>query len=78
MRNVTSIQNIDGRHFLSTAAPVGTHNRITATTTINLHEKIYKSHNNQLIQILFASGLALNVDSVMEGRGNTSIMVGYL
>ena len=30
-----------------------------------LHDRIYKSHNNQLIQILFAYGLALDVDSIM-------------
>ena len=34
--------------------------------------------NNQLIQILFASGLALDVNSIMDGRGNTTIMVGII
>ena len=61
------------------------HSSLTSSTThplptrCQLHAKnanrIYKSHNNQLIQILFASGLALDEDSIMESRGNTTIMV---
>ena len=51
-------------------------------TRCQLHAKnanrIYKSHNNQLIQILFASRLALDVDSIMESQGNTTIMSGII
>ena len=35
-------------------------------------------HNNQLILILCASGFALDLDSIMEGQGNTTIMVGII
>ena len=35
---------------------------------------MYKSHNNQLIQILFASRLALDVDSIMEGQGIPGVL----
>ena len=51
-------------------------------TQCHLHAKtanrIYKSHNNQLIQSLFVSGLALDVDSIMEGQGSKTIMMRVL
>ena len=35
----------------------------TSANRGELHNRIYKSNNNQLIQILFTYGLALDVDS---------------
>ena len=38
-------------------------------------DRIYNWHNNQLVQILFVSRLALDVDNITEGLANTTITV---
>ena len=63
-------------------APNGPKHARPPPTRCQLHAKnanrICKSHYSQLIQILFASRLALDVDSIMESRGNTTIMAGII
>ena len=35
-------------------------------------------HNNQIVLNPFAPELALDLDSIMSGKGNTTIMVGII
>ena len=35
-------------------------------------------HNNQIMQNPFAPKLALDLDSIMSGRGNTTLLMGII